>query len=151
MRLMHRYSWPGQRSSVSKVTPIQIPPDPRPISETGGEVDRQRVAEHEAERPERHQSEGADEQGPGAAATDDRAGEGEPHDHARRERGYEQSDGRGAGVGGVRDRGGDRDDHAVPGGVERAEREQQRVGRPRPARRRHRVRPVSSSWACGRG
>ena len=31
MRLMQRYSWPGQRSSVSKVTPIQMPPDPRPI------------------------------------------------------------------------------------------------------------------------
>jgi hypothetical protein len=25
------YSWPGQRSRVSKVTPIQMPADPRPI------------------------------------------------------------------------------------------------------------------------
>ena len=31
-RLMHMYSWLGQRSSVSNVTPIQTPPDPRPIS-----------------------------------------------------------------------------------------------------------------------
>ena len=35
-RLMHRYSWPGQRSSVSKVTPIQMPPDPTPISTRDG-------------------------------------------------------------------------------------------------------------------
>ena len=31
-RLMHMYSWPGQRSSVSNVTPIQMPPDPMPMS-----------------------------------------------------------------------------------------------------------------------
>ena len=135
---------------------VEGDPDPDPAGpeahqETGGEVDRERVAEHEAERPDGDQDEGADEQGPGAAATDDRAGEGEPHDHARRERGDEQPDGGGAGAGGVRDRGGDRDDHAVAGGVERAEREQQRVGRPGPARRRHRVSPVSAAWACGRG
>jgi hypothetical protein len=47
---------------------------PEAHHEPGGEVDRQRVADHEAEPPERNQCEGADEQGPGAAATDDRAG-----------------------------------------------------------------------------
>jgi hypothetical protein len=33
MRLMHRYSWPGQYASVANVTPIHSPPEPRPISE----------------------------------------------------------------------------------------------------------------------
>ena len=75
------------------------PAGPEAHHEPGGEVDRQRVAEHEAEPPERHQREGADQQRPGAAATDHRAGKGEPHDHAGRELGDEQPDGRGAGVG----------------------------------------------------
>ena len=33
---MHRYSWPGQRSSVSNVTPIHMPPDPMPMSTRDG-------------------------------------------------------------------------------------------------------------------
>ena len=33
---MHRYSWPGQRSRVSNVTPIQMPPDPMPIRSRAG-------------------------------------------------------------------------------------------------------------------
>jgi hypothetical protein len=62
---------------------VEGDPDPDPTGpeahqETGGEVDRERVAEHEAERRDGDQDEGADEQGPGTAATDDRAGECEP-------------------------------------------------------------------------
>jgi hypothetical protein len=32
MRLMHRYSQPGHRSIVWKVMPIQIPPEPKPMT-----------------------------------------------------------------------------------------------------------------------
>ena len=35
-RLMQRYSCPGQRSSVANVTPIQSPPEPKPIKARAG-------------------------------------------------------------------------------------------------------------------
>jgi hypothetical protein len=36
IRLMQMYSCPGQRSSVSKVTAIQSPPEPMPMTNRAG-------------------------------------------------------------------------------------------------------------------
>ena len=96
---------PGHRSSVSKVTPIQIPPDPTPISVAGDEVEAQRVAQQKS-RASRGPAVASDydQQGPGAVQAEHPIREREAGDHSGGKGSHQQADDRGAGAGSIGDR-----------------------------------------------